>query len=134
MYVVFESPLQMLADSPSHYLKEPECMEFLSAVPTVWDETRVLNAKVSEYVTVARKNGDRWYIGALTDWNPRDFELNLDFLGGGTFQMSSWADGVNADRYASDYKKQTRTVTSKDTFRIHLAPGGGWAAMIVPEQ
>jgi alpha-glucosidase len=133
MYVVFESPLQMLADSPSHYLKEPECMEFLSAVPTVWDETRVLNAKVSEYVTVARKHGEAWYIGAMTNWTPRDFKIDLSFLGAGNFKITSWADGINADRYASDYKKQTRTVTSTEKLKVHLAPGGGWAAMLVAE-
>ncbi|MCI0694350.1 glycoside hydrolase family 97 protein [candidate division KSB1 bacterium] len=134
MYVVFESPLQMLADSPSHYLKEPECMEFLSAVPTVWDETRVLNAKVGEYITVARKHGDNWYIGAMTNWMPRDFELDLSFLGAGNFKMTFWADGINADRYASDYKKQTRMVTRIEKLKVHLAPGGGWAAMLVPEK
>ncbi len=133
MYVVFESPLQMLADCPSHYLKEPECMEFLSAVPTVWDETRVLNAKVNEYVTIARKHGDTWYVGAMTNWTPRDFEIDLSFLGADKYKMTSWADGINADRYASDYKKQTRTVTSAEKLKVHLAPGGGWAAMLVPE-
>jgi alpha-glucosidase len=134
MYVVFESPLQMLADSPSHYLKEPECMEFLSAVPTVWDETRELNAKIGEYVAVARKRGEAWYIGAMTNWTPRDLEFDLNFLGTGNYKMMSWADGINADRYASDYKKQTRTVTGTEKLKVHLAPGGGWAAMLVPEK
>ncbi len=134
MYVVFESPLQMLADSPSHYLEEPECMEFLSAVPTVWDETRALSAKVGEYVIVARQHGDTWYIGAMTNWTPRDFEFDLSFLATGNYQLTNWADGVNADRNASDYTKQTRSVTSKDTIKIHLAPGGGWAARLELEK
>ncbi|MGH7595600.1 MAG: glycoside hydrolase family 97 protein [bacterium] len=133
MYVVFESPLQMLADSPSHYLEEPECMEFLSAVPTVWDETRVLNAKIGEYVAVARKHGEAWYVGAMTNWLPRDFEIDLSFLGAGNFKMTSWADGINADRYASDYKKLTKVVTSAEKLKVHLAPGGGWVTMLVPE-
>jgi alpha-glucosidase len=131
MYVVYESPLQMLADSPSNYLKEPECMEFLAAVPTTWDETKALNAKVGEYVTVARKHGADWYIGAMTNWTPRDFVLDLSFLGTGKYKMIFYADGVNADRYASDYKKQTQEVTSTDAITIHLAPGGGWAARLV---
>ncbi|MBC7187539.1 MAG: glycoside hydrolase family 97 protein, partial [Calditrichaeota bacterium] len=70
MYVVYESPLQMLCDSPTHYLKEPECMEFLAKVPTVWDETRVLDARVAEYILVARRNGEDWWLGAMTNWTP----------------------------------------------------------------
>ena len=71
MYVVFESPLQMLSDNPSNYYREPECMEFLEAVPTVWDDTKVLDAKVSDYILVARRSGDKWFVGAMTDWDPR---------------------------------------------------------------
>ena len=81
MYVVFESPLQMLADSPSNYRKEPESLAFLSAVPTVWDETRVLSAAVGEHILVARRSGRDWYVGALTNWTPRDLEVPLSFLG-----------------------------------------------------
>lgn len=79
MYVVFESPLQMLADSPSNYLREAEAMDFLSRVPTVWDETRVLKAKIADYVVVARRKGEIWYLAAITDWTPRDLEISLDF-------------------------------------------------------
>ena len=80
MYVVYESPLQMLCDSPSNYMREPECMEFLSKVPTVWDETKVLDARVADYVIVARRNGNQWYVGAMTDWTPREFTLDFSFL------------------------------------------------------
>jgi alpha-glucosidase len=128
MYVVYESPLQMLCDCPSNYMKEPEVMEFLSAVPTVWDETRALNARVGEYLTVARKKGDDWFIGSMTDWTPRDFEFQLRFLGSGQFEFTTYSDGVNADRYASDYRKEKKTVSESDVLKIHLAPGGGWAA------
>ena len=128
MYVVYESPLQMLCDCPSNYMKEPEVMEFLSAVPTVWDETRAVNARVGEYLTVARKKGDDWFIGSMTDWTPRDFELQLGFLGEGQFEFATYSDGVNADRYASDYRKEKKTVSKSDVLKIHLAPGGGWAA------
>lgn len=132
MYVVYESPLQMLADNPTHYMEQPECMEFLSAVPTVWDETRVLNAKVGEYLTLARRRGDTWYVGSMTDWTPRDFEIDLGFLGAGQYTMRSWADGINADRYAADFTSQSATVTSREKTMIHLAPGGGWAAILTP--
>jgi alpha-glucosidase len=130
MYVVYESPLQMLCDSPSSYEREPEIMSFLSAVPTVWDETRALDAKVGDYLAVARKSVRDWYIGAMTDWTPRTLELKLDFLDDGTYEAEIYADGANADRYASDYKKEVRQVARGDVLKIELAPGGGWAARI----
>ena len=130
MYVVFESPLQMLADSPSNYLREPECMDFLSRVPTTWDETRVIDAKVSEYVLIARQNRDEWYIGALTNWTPRDFTVDLSFLGQGKYTTEIYQDGINADRAAIDYKKVVRIVETKDQLSIHLAPGGGWVGRL----
>jgi alpha-glucosidase len=130
MYVVYESPLQMLCDSPSNYEREPDAMEFLSVVPTTWDRTKVLNARIGEYVTVARQKGNDWYIGAMTDWNPRDFQINLDFLDAGKYEMTFYTDGINADRYASDYRKATRQVSKSDAVTMHLAPGGGWAAHI----
>jgi alpha-glucosidase len=129
MYVVYESPLQMLCDSPSMYLREPEVMEFLSVVPTTWDETRALNAKAADYLTVARKKGDDWYIGSMTDWTPRDFDIDLSFLGEGKYEALIFADGINADRVGSDYTKTKRDITKRDRLTIHLAPGGGWAAI-----
>jgi alpha-glucosidase len=130
MYVVFESPLQMLADSPSNYLREPEAMEFLSAVPTEWDETKVLDARIAEYVVVARRNGHDWYVGAMTDWTARNLEIDLSFLPEGTFTMDAYRDGVNADRQASDYKKTTIQVNRTTKVKLPLASGGGWAARI----
>jgi len=130
MYVVFESPLQMLADSPSHYLREPECMEFLSAVPSVWDETLVLNAKVGDYVLIARQSGADWYVGAMTDWNSRELNIDFSFLPQGEYTIHIYQDGINADRYANDYKKRVEKISSTDKMKIKLAPGGGWAARI----
>ena len=130
MYVVYESPLQMLADSPSHYLKEEECMEFLSVVPAIWDDTRVLHGRFGQDVAVARRNGDEWYVGAMTNWDQRDLEIDFSFLGDGEFTIELYQDGVNAARYASDYKKITKKVTKDTKETIHLAPGGGWAARI----
>lgn len=132
MYVVYESPLQMLSDSPSNYLREPEAMEFLAPVPTEWDETRVLDAKIAEYVLVARRSGRDWYIGAMSDWTGRDLDVDLSFLPEGNFTMEAYEDGVNANRYASDYKKTKSQVNKSGKFKIHLAPGGGWAARIHP--
>ena len=132
MYVVFESPLQMLSDSPSNYMREPEAMEFLGPVPTVWDETRVLDAKLGGYVLVARRSGRDWYVGAMTNWTGRELEINLSFLPSGTFSMDAYQDGVNADRNASDYKKTRVQISSSQRLKITLAPGGGWAARIHP--
>ena len=132
MYVVFEAPLQMLADSPSHYLKEPEVMEFLGPVPTVWDETRVLGAEIGDYVIIARRNGRDWYIGAMTDWTARDFEIDLSFLPAGSFRMTSFEDGSNADRSGNDYKKSLQGVDKNTKLKIHLTGGGGFAARLTP--
>jgi alpha-glucosidase len=130
MYVVYESPLQMLCDSPSSYEREPEVLSFLSAVPTVWDETRALDAKVGDYLAVARKSGRDWYVGAMTDWTPRVLGIKLDFLDDGTYETEIYADGTNADRFASDFRKEVRLVGRGDVLKIDLAPGGGWAARI----
>ncbi len=132
MYVVYESPLQMLADNPSNYLAEEECMEFLSKVPTVWDKTVVLAAKVADYIVTARKRKNEWYVGAMTDGSAREFSINLSFLEPGNYTVEIYKDGPNAHRYGSDYKKTTQTVTNRDKVTIDLAPGGGWAARIFP--
>lgn len=130
MYVVYESPLQMLSDSPSQYEREPVIMEFLSQVPTTWDKTKVLNASISHYVTVARKSGSDWNIGSMTNWTPRDFDLKLDFLDAGRYELTEYADGLNADKYAADYRRSSREVAPSDVITIRLAPGGGWAAKL----
>jgi alpha-glucosidase len=130
MYVVYESPLQMLADSPTNYLAEPSCMEFLSAVPTVWDETHALAGEVGRYVLVARRRGDEWYIGAMTNDSSRTLTADLSFLGAGRYVMDSWADGINADRNAMDFRRETRVVRRGGQLKIELAPGGGFAARV----
>jgi alpha-glucosidase len=120
----------MLADTPTHYLREPEVMDFLAPVPTVWDDTRVLAARMGDYVVVARRSGPDWYVGAMTDWTPRELEIDLSFLPDGRFQMEAYQDGVNADRYANDYKKVTSEVDKTTRLKVKLAEGGGWAARI----
>jgi alpha-glucosidase len=133
MYVVYESPLQMLCDSPSNYYREPEAMEFLSVVPTVWDETLVLEAKVSDYILLARKNGKNWYVGGMTDWDARDLKVDLSFLPKGKqYKMTLYQDGINADRIAIDFKQIKSTVDSSYQETIHLAPGGGVVMVLEP--
>jgi alpha-glucosidase len=130
MYVVYEAPLQMLADSPSRYLQEPEIMQLLGPMPTLWDETKVIAAKMGDYVVIARRHGADWYIGAMTDWTARDLDVDLSFLPAGSFQMNAYQDGVNVDRLGSDYKKTSSVVSKASKVKIHMASGGGWAAQI----
>ncbi len=132
LYVVFESPLQMLADAPSNYRKEQECTDFISEVPVVWDKTKVLQAKVGDYILIARKKGEEWYIAGLTDWNKRELDLDLSFLGEGRYTMEIFEDGVNADRYAEDYRHLRLEVRPELKMQVHLAPGGGWIARVKP--
>ncbi|HEV8370217.1 MAG TPA: glycoside hydrolase family 97 protein [Pyrinomonadaceae bacterium] len=131
MYVVYEAPFQMLADSPSRYLREPEIMQYLGPMPTVWDETRVIEAKMGDYVVIARRRGADWYVGAMTDWTARELNIDLSFLPGGSFAMNSYQDGPNADRIGSDYQSMTSKVDNKTKVTIKLASGGGWAARII---
>jgi alpha-glucosidase len=133
MYVVYESPLQMLADNPSNYYREPECMEFLSKVPVVWDDTKVLDAKLSDYVLLARRSKDKWYIGAMTDWTAREMIIDFTFLGEGEYKITMYQDGINADRNGNDYKILKGKITRKDKHKIKLAPGGGFTAVIEPQ-
>lgn len=130
-YVVYESPLQMLADVPSNYWREPEAMEFLAPVPSVWQETIALEGRVGEYVLMARRapNGD-WYVGAMTDWSARELSLHLDFLGDGAYRMEVWQDGPNAARFAEDFVRGTFEVRRGDRVPVPMAPGGGWVARI----
>ena len=130
MYTLYEAPLQMLADSPSRYTKEQECTDFIAAVPTIFDETIALDGEVGEYVVIARRKGNVWYIGAITDWTPRDIIIDLSFLSTGNKKAIIFSDGVNAHRQATDYRREQRTVSASDKLKVHLAPGGGWTAII----
>ena len=130
MYVVYEAPLQMLADNPTAYEKEKECLDFISKVPTTWDMTEVLAAKVGKYIALARKHGNEWFVGAMTDWTTRDITLDFSFLEQGHWNIEIFKDGVNADHNGSDYEKIVSIISTNDHLSIHLAPGGGWAARI----
>jgi alpha-glucosidase len=133
MYVLYVSPLQMLADTPTHYRENPESLPFLRRVPVTWDETRVLHAEVGELVVVARRKGKAWYIGALTNWEPRDLTLSLSFLVEGPHDLTAWSDGPNADKYGGDVRVEGQLVDRNNELKIHLAPGGGYAAIVEPK-
>ncbi len=134
LFVVLESPMQMLPDSPSDYYKEQECTEFISTIPTEWEDLKVLHAKMGEHTVVARKNGDNWYIGAITDWTAKSFEIDLDFLDDANYKIEYIEDGINADTRAIDYIKKSMSVTNTETIQIDLAPGGGWIAKVIKEK
>ncbi|MBZ4652283.1 MAG: Retaining alpha-galactosidase [Proteiniphilum sp.] len=130
LYVVFNSPINMLCDSPTEYMREPESLQFIASIPTVWDETVPLSGRVGEHVTLARRSGNDWYIGGITGWESRDMTVDLSFLPAGQYEMTLFRDGVNAHRKGIDYRKETRTVASGETINLHLAPGGGFAAKL----
>jgi alpha-glucosidase len=127
LYVVFEAPLQMLADSPTAYMKEQESTDFIAKVPTVFDETVALDGKVGEYVSIARRKGDSWYVGGLTNWSPREMSVDLSFLGEGNYKAEIFKDGINAEKDPTDYKREIVNVSSKDTLKFQLSNGGGYA-------
>ncbi len=131
LFVILESPMQMLPDSPSDYYRERECTEFISKIPVEWDDLKVLHGKIGEYTALARKNGEDWYIGAITNWDEREMNIPLDFLDDGEYQLEYIEDGINADTRAIDYRKKSITVTKSESLTVNLAPGGGWVGMLI---
>ncbi len=132
MYVVYTSPLQMLCDNPSNYYRERESAQFISEIPTTWDETRVLEAEVADHVVVARRNGENWYIGAMSADLAREFELDLSFLGDGEFEAVIMEDGPNARKMAQDYVRKFALLSKGESLKIRMVEGGGWAAILKP--
>ncbi|MBR1522025.1 MAG: glycoside hydrolase family 97 protein [Bacteroidaceae bacterium] len=134
-YIVHDSPLTMLADAPTAYEKEPECTNFIASLPTVYDEMKVLDGKLGEYIITARRQGNNWYVAGETNWNGRDVELNSDFLPTGTYELTAFFDGINADKAATDYQvfQQTFTITHspQEHIKVHMASGGGFAAKLI---
>lgn len=140
MYTIFDAPLQMLADSPTKYMQNQECTDFIAQIPTVYDQVVPLDGKLGEYVVVAKRKGARWYIAAMNNWQARDLTVDLSLL----MKMNEktnkleklngraniFADGINADSEATDYKHTYQQVTNSDKLQIHLAPGGGWTAIV----
>ncbi len=132
LFVIFESGLQMLADNPTNYYRERESTEFITSVPTTWDETKALKNKVGEYSIVAKRKGDTWFIGGMTNGSEKErvFELDLNFLDQGNYEMTSFRDGVNAGRQAMDYKKEVTQVNSGSNLIVRMVKNGGFAAVI----
>lgn len=131
MYVVYESPLVMVSDYPEAYEGQPG-LEFIEKVPAVWDDTKVLAGRPAEHIVIARRNGDNWYLGAMTNWDARDLELALDFLGSGEYEAKIFADGADAAKVATSLDISDKRVTAGEKLAVHLAPGGGAAVILTP--
>ena len=131
LFVVFESALQMVADHPAAYDGQKET-EFLKAVPATWDETRVINGRPARWIAMARRSGQEWYVGSITNWDPRDIDLPLAFLGAGSYNAEIYADGPNAATDAKDSVVNRQRVDAKTTLKLKLAPGGGCAIRLTP--
>ncbi len=129
-YVVFDSPFNMLCDSPSNYIGEPECTKFIAECPEIWDESLGMNGEIGKYITIARRSGNDWYVGALTGWDERDITLDLSFIGEGDWTLDIFHDGLNANKAARDYVHTTASVPADRKLTVHLAKGGGWVAKI----
>lgn len=131
MYVLFEAPFNMLADNPTNYMREPESTRFIASIPTVFDETIALDGKVAEFAAVARRKGSDWFVGAITNWDARTITIDFSFLTPGqTYKAEIFRDGINADREATDYKREVVEVISTTKLKVNLSTGGGWAAKI----
>lgn len=131
LFVIFESGLQMLADNPTLYYRNEDCTKFITDVPVTWDETRALEAKAGEYAVVAKRKGNKWYIGGMTNNTERQLEINFDFLNAGTsYKMTSFEDGINAGRQAMDYRRKESHVKSGDKIQIKMVRNGGFAAVV----
>ena len=126
MFVVYDSPMQLFSGNPSQGMQEPEFMKLLGSIPTTWDETIILEAKLGDHIITARQKGHDWYIAGMTDWTSKEFDLVLDFPEEGDYELTACVDGVNADKFPADYSIGTMIVKKGDHFKIKMAPGGGF--------
>jgi alpha-glucosidase len=131
MFIVYDDPLEIFSGNPSQGYLEPKFMELTGSLPTTWDETKILDGKVGNYLVTARQKDDNWYIGGMTDWTPRDFNITLDFIGDGNYELTSCTDGINADKYAADYTISSKRVKRGDVIPVHLAAGGGFLLKLI---
>lgn len=131
VFVLFESNLQMLMDNPCRYDKWPDCRDFLTSVPVNWDETRVLAAEAGQYIVMAKRKGQKWFIGGITNDKERELDVTLSILPEGkNLQMTSFVDGINANRIAMDYRMEKTSVNKATKLPIKMARNGGFAGVI----
>ena len=125
-YVVHDSPFTMLSDAPTAYEKEQDYTAFIAAIPTVWDETRVLQGEMGQFIVTARRKGDVWYVAGQTSWDERNITLPLSFLGEGSYSADLLTDGINANHNAEDYRLDHQTRHNGERLIIRMASGGGF--------
>lgn len=134
MYVVYDAPFEMLCDAPTMYQAEPEYTKFIASIPTVFDQTIVPSAKLGEYIVMARRSGDDWYIAGMTNWTARKVVIDLGFLPKGNYELQYLIDGINADHNAEDYmmgKLQGNTQSINGPIEVPMGPGGGFVAKLI---
>ncbi|SMO52866.1 glycoside hydrolase family 97 protein [Gracilimonas mengyeensis] len=129
-FILYESPLQMMADTPTNYQDEEETAQFMASIPTTWDQTIPLAGQVGEFLVTARRKGDTWYIGGMSNEESRELTVDLDFLEDGKYEAEIFKDGINADKHAEDYIIETQNVTASDSMDLNLAPSGGVAIIL----
>jgi alpha-glucosidase len=134
MFVAYDSPLQMFSGNPSDALQEPEYASFMLSLPTTWDNTIVPDARMGDYLIIARQKGDDWYLAGMTDWTAREIEVNLSFLESGNYTASICEDGINAAKYSSDYNMRSEIVDSSKKMTIAMAPGGGFVVKLIKDK
>jgi alpha-glucosidase len=133
MFVVYESPFQVFSGNPSDAWREPEYMEFLGSIPTTWDETKIIDAKLGDYVIVARRKGNEWFVASMTDWESREVKIDLGFLGEGSFQLIGYKDGVNAMKNPRDYQRSEFSIDKSKSLIVEMAPGGGFVYRLIKQ-
>jgi len=134
MFVVFFSPISMLCDSPSAYNKETVCLDFITPIPTVWDQTVAVDGKIGDFAIVARRKGDVWYLAGLTGNSERTVELDMPWLQPGKYSIELFTDGINAENFATDYKREIISFETGKKLKIKMVAGGGFAARIFPKK
>ena len=133
-YIVHDSPLTMLCDAPTNYINEKECVDFITSIPTMIDETIILDGKLGEYIVSARRKDINWYVGGMTNWDERDITIDFSFLDADKkYKATLFEDGINANKNAEDYQKRVITVDKAGFLNLHLASGGGFAIKIEPK-
>jgi len=132
LFVILSSPMEMLPDSPSDYYREAECTDFLAKIPVEWNESRLLKGKISKYTVLARRSGEDWFVGAITNKDERMLEIPTDFLKSGKYHLEAIEEGINANTSATDYKLIKKDFSSGEILKLKLAAGGGWVARITP--
>jgi len=136
MYIMYFEPLKMLSDSPTQYMKNIEFFDFIKTIPTTWDDTKVLEAKIGELAVIARRKDDVWYIGGMTDWSERKVTLDLSkILPAETlYKAEIIRDSANSNKLARDYRREVKEVSSTDKLSIIMRQGGGFAVKLTPKK